>query len=367
MSAASILGLGAVSAAGTGLGALRAALAGARPSPEPLATTFAAGGPAVPVFRARPEWGGKYVSPRDLRRVDRFSQCMALAAFEALEDAGLGAADREALGLVVATGYGPLTTSFAFSDDMVGKRDSLVSPLLFAGSVHTAPGAAIGLLAGVRGPTVTVTGFDLAALEALELAVGWLESGAVEKVLVVAGDEFHPVGAWALEQRLGFARDGRLCAADFERCSYVPGESYAALVLGRAGEAASSGVGKHGRLGRPRRFVGRVPDGAGPLFIGARGAASEGRAWREALAPHVQVAACAGLWGGSPTSDAHAVLAAALCLEDGRAPAFAEDEPASVTRLPSGALLGSSARCVGLDSAGRGLLLEVEAAPTARG
>lgn len=361
MSAASILGLGAVSAAGTGLGALRAALAGARPAPEPLCTTFAAGGPTVPVLRARPEWAGKYVTPRDLRRVDRFSQCMALAAFEAMEDAGLGAADREALGLVVATGYGPLTTAFAFSDDMVGKRDSLVSPLLFAGSVHTAPGAAIGLLAGVRGPTVTVTGFDLAAYEALELAVGWLESGAVEKVLVVAGDEFHPVGAWALEQRLGFARDGKLCAADFERCSYVPGESYAALVLGRPGGAGGAGAAKHGRLARPQRFVGRLPDGVAPLFIGARGAAGEGQAWREALAPNVQVAACAGLWGGSPTSDAHAVLAAALCLEDGRAPAFDAGEPASVTRLPAGPLAARSVRCVGLDAQGRGAVVWIGA------
>jgi len=199
---------------------------------------------------------------------------------------------------------------------------------------------------------VTVTAFSHAVAEALAIAIDWLERDRADRVLLVAGDEVHPVGAYALTHLGRADANSPLQALDLEHCSYVPGESYAAMLLGRADATPA----RHGVVDGPHRFHGRLPSGEGPIFLGARGDAAEGPAYLEAVGGAGPVGAYAGLWGASPTSDAHSLLAAALALADGGIPGASASGPVSpgLTVLASGPTGARAIRCVSVDAGGRG-------------
>ena len=189
---ARILGIGQVRACGDGVLALRAALRGDRPAPEWIEMTPASRGIRVPGFTASAAGLAAMTEARFVRRLDPFAQRFLLAALLAVKDGGgLGAPERA--GIVVATGYGPLATSFAFLDDLIDQGDDLGSPFKFSISVHNAPASSLSLLPGVTGPTLTVTSFDGAWPMALASAMRWLEERTVDRAIVLAGDEYHGV------------------------------------------------------------------------------------------------------------------------------------------------------------------------------
>lgn len=131
---------------------------------------------------------------KDARRSGRFDRMAILAGLDALKDAGIQQnANSSRIGLILATGLGPHVTTFKFLDDMINFKEKDVSPTLFSHSVHNAAASYLSLLAGIRGPTLTVTRFSSAFQEALTLAQAWLEQERCEYVLVGAVDELGAV------------------------------------------------------------------------------------------------------------------------------------------------------------------------------
>ena len=263
---ASILGAGQVSACGPGLDALQAAL---RDAP-PAASTLSHGSGSAPAFLADPGDWKQVIPARRARRLDAFSRNSLLAASLALSDAGEEIADPARVGVVAATGHGPVRTTFSLLDRVIDRGDDFMSPMEFSVSVHNAPASALSSFLGLQGPCLTVTGFHLAWPRALGLAVEWLASGALDRVLVLAADEVHEVMAYARSQQ------GEIQPPH-------PGETYAALMLGRPGDGAA-----RGRLATPR-FLSELDDQA-------------------AIDPEDH----ALLWGTNPTSDALSTVAAVL-------------------------------------------------------
>jgi len=266
MTAASILGVGQVSACGPGVDALRAAIEGAPPAADPL--THRSG--SFPAFLADPGDWKSVIPARRARRLDAFSRNSLLAASLCLADAGEEIAEPGRFGVVAATGHGPVRTTFSLLDRMIGRGDDFMSPMEFSISVHNAPAAAISSFLGLQGPCLTVTGFHLAWPQALCRALDWLSGGSVDRVVALAADEVHEVMAYA-----------RSAQGD-DRAPY-PGETYAALLLGRPGEAGARGL-----LQAPR-------------LVEALDA-------EHALDP----ARHALLWGTNPTCDALSTVAAVL-------------------------------------------------------
>jgi 3-oxoacyl-[acyl-carrier-protein] synthase II len=266
MEAVSILGAGQVSACGPGLDALREALEGAHP--ETTALVHRTG--SFPVCLADPGDWKSVVPARRARRLDAFSRNSLLAASLCLADAGEEIADPGRVGVVAATGHGPVRTTFSLLDRMIDRGDDFMSPMEFSISVHNAPAAALSSFLGLQGPCLTVTGFHLAWPQALWRAVDWLSGGGVDRVIALAADEVHEVMAYARD------RQGS------EEPPF-PGETYAALLLGRSGEAGARG------LLRAPRLVQALDPG-------------------DALDP----ARHALLWGTSPTCDALSTVAAVV-------------------------------------------------------
>ncbi len=162
-----------------------------------------------------------YIPKKQLRRIDHFSRMALLGAGKAMKDAGSTMKDagstmkgagstmkgagstmkgagesmgsKDKMGLIVATGYGALKTTFSFLDSYIEKGDKLSSPLHFSNSVHNAAAAHISILYGITGPTLTVSQFEMSFFSALITASVWLKEGYTDSVLVGCSDEFCDV------------------------------------------------------------------------------------------------------------------------------------------------------------------------------
>jgi 3-oxoacyl-[acyl-carrier-protein] synthase II len=314
MKRAAVLGLGQVSAVGTGVEALRQALQGRPPAPE-----WASGrgdDRPVAVLRARPVGLEQQVNPRLVRRLDAYSRATLLAGLTAWREAGTEGVAPERAGVILATGYGPLGTAFAFIDDLIDKGDSLGSPVLFAGSVATAPVSSLTTTLDLRGPSLTLTSYSLAWPRALALALGWLDRRTVDRVLLVSADELHEVAIYARGRKGESPRDGVIRPLDFDACTHVPGEAYSALVLARPGE----GRARWGTIEEPRFDAEDPPVLAPetPVFLAAAGNQAEGATYRRLAGTTSRLAAYSGLWGASPTGDALCAVSAMVSLTDRR-------------------------------------------------
>lgn len=362
MRRAAVLGVGQVSAAGSGVDALRESL-GAGPTPADWVADRATGfSGRIPVLRARVEGMERHVEPRVLRRLDPFSQRFVLAAKHAIADAGAAWDDSIRNGIVVATGFGPLATGFGFHDSIIDEGDGFGSPTLFSSSVHNAPASSMSTVLGVRGPSLTLTRFQHAWASAVQEAIRWLCAGRVDRVLVAAGDEYHETAGYGLLHLGGWSEEGRVSPLAFSRCSYVPGETAVVLVLGRDGDP----VAPKAWIETPTavRADGGLPSPSDdPLFLGAKGILREGASYRS-LARGRSVAAFASVWGCNPTSDAMDAVAAIVALRDGeiRDASYAGDSDPGVVAWPSGRGAFSAVECVSVDGSGRGFALRISRA-----
>ncbi|PLX80418.1 MAG: beta-ketoacyl synthase [Desulfuromonas sp.] len=229
MNGIAVDGIGLVGGFGCGLDALAGRLdQGSQPSGQ---IEFLRDGEAgnVPALIADPAPLERFLSKRATRRIDHFSKLALLGAFLALEDAGIPADDRSDLGVVVASGYGPTRTTFAFLDSLLDDGDSCASPTHFSNSVHNAAAAHVAMQLGAAGPNLTVSQFELSVVSALQTASGWLASGRVDQVLFGAVDELSPVLLHCRERLQSDAPAG------------LTGEGAAFFLLSRNG-------GRHGRI-----------------------------------------------------------------------------------------------------------------------
>jgi 3-oxoacyl-[acyl-carrier-protein] synthase II len=295
--------------------------------------------------------------------MDAFSQRALLTGSLALREAGASREGPERTGLVVASAHGPLTTMFRYLDQVLDKGDGRGSPVLFASSLHNAPAAYLSLLLGMRGPSLTVTGFHHAFARALGAALDWLARDAVARVVLIADDEFHPVLGYGLRGLGRCAPDGRMRPLAFDRASWVPGETCVAFVLERPGDEPS----RWGRLGSPVPFRGPLPlaatAGAGaPVFLAARGDPDEGRGYAAALPIAAPVAAYSPLWGANPTSEAMTLAVAAVTLAERRLFPVpdADGLPDGLHVAEPGPLAAAAAvHCCAMDDRGNGVVIEV--------
>jgi hypothetical protein len=143
----------------------------------------------------------QYVAKSKLRRVDHYSRMALLAAGRTLEDSKLSStASSNRTGVIVATGYGALESTFSFLDSYIERGDKLALPTHFSNSVHNAAAAHISICYGISGPTLTVSQFDLSFISALITATTWLETDKTDAVLVGAVDEWCELAGHCMQR-----------------------------------------------------------------------------------------------------------------------------------------------------------------------
>jgi len=131
---------------------------------------------------------------RRMRRAGRYPRMAAMAAADALAEAGrVRTVAPERTGLIVATGFGPHVRTFRFLDGILDCGDHAALPTDFSHCVHGVAASYIAEMLGARGPVCTVTDFESAFEQAVQLAQCWLVMGDCDRVLVGNVEELGDV------------------------------------------------------------------------------------------------------------------------------------------------------------------------------
>jgi 3-oxoacyl-[acyl-carrier-protein] synthase II len=313
MKALQINGLGLVGGFGCGKSDLLLALGKGLATPGQVELH----GHSFPLFQADTEPLENYLNKRALRRIDHFSRLALLGAFQALEDAGQPDLNRERLGVVVASGYGALNTTFDFLDSVIADGDACASPTAFSNSVHNAAAAHISMQLQITGPNLTVSQFDQSLISGLLSAAEWLNCGRVDAVLFGVVDEYCPVLGYCWERYFGQRSDAPMQPLVFDRFSAIPGEGAAffLLQLDTAGAAKYATIADlaMGQLSGSRPHL--TPEQ--PLLLGCEGDPRTGAVYRQQLSGGNPIACYTPLYGASPVTPGFDLAVAALALQRG--------------------------------------------------
>lgn len=313
-----VKGIGVTGGFGCGVADLAAALESGLGRMTELTVPSAQGPLRLPAFRAETGRLEEFLPKRTLRRVDHYSKMGLLGAYLALADGGMLGADLSRLGVVVASGYGATATTFAFLDSIISDGDICASPTHFANSVHNAAAANISIMLGAKGPSLTVSQFDMSVPSALVSARQWLVEERVDAVLFGAIDELSDLIGYMWHRRSGPQHASAILPLAAEEESSIIGEGAAFLLLTREDNTRSyctidtvdTGNLYEGKLSFPDYDL---------MLLGADGRRELGSRYRAAVPAHSRVACYAPLYGSMPAAAAFDLAAAALILQNGRA------------------------------------------------
>jgi 3-oxoacyl-[acyl-carrier-protein] synthase II len=181
----------------------------------------------------------KYISKKDLRRMDRFIQLGVAASFQAIEQAGLGTKgpiDNDRVGTILASGIGGIgmiEENYKIALDRPGR----VSPFFIPGSISNMISGQVSIMKGFKGPSYCTVSACSSSAHALGEAARLIERGDCD-IVVAGGAE----AAVTLSSLMGFANMKALSTRnespekasrpfDKDRDGFVMGEGAAVLVL----------------------------------------------------------------------------------------------------------------------------------------
>lgn len=186
--------------------------------------------------------------PKELRRLDRASQCALLAAREAWAQAGSPEVDGERLAVSVSPGMGPVLSVMGAWDDLRTKGPRRVSPMAVPALMPNAPAATIGIELGARAGIHAPVSACASGAEAIAYGADLIALGRADVVVAGGTDAAgHPmtVAAFSAMRALSTRNDepgtaSRPFAAD--RDGFVLGEGAGVVVLESAAHAAARGA-----------------------------------------------------------------------------------------------------------------------------
>jgi 3-oxoacyl-[acyl-carrier-protein] synthase II len=187
-----------------------------------------------------------FLSVKEARRADRFTQLAIAACGEALTDASWDDElpyDPRRIGCVLGTGIGGIATLVNGQDTLRERGPELVSPLAVPLMMSNAAAAALSMRHGLRGPSFSVSTACASGAHALGSALRMLQTGEADAV-VAGGSEagLAPLARAAFVSLDALSESGISRPFDARRDGFVMGEGAAVLVLERSGPAAERGA-----------------------------------------------------------------------------------------------------------------------------
>ena len=258
--AIAISGVGVVSPLGIGAAAFWRSLAAAASAIAPI-TRFDPGpqpprlGALVAEFPVR-----EFLPPALVRRMDRLSQMVGVAAVLAVADSGYRAKsdDAEDCGVVVGSALGNLGEAAQFLDRLFTKGPGLVNPMLFPNLVMNAAASQVAMALAWRGPNLTVSCGEISGEAALVAGIDLVRRGRARAVVVTAGEELSEVLFRALKELRVPSPRGRGPEGsrpfDVDANGPVLGEGASALVLETLESALRRGARIRAVVDRVERF-----------------------------------------------------------------------------------------------------------------
>ena len=186
-----------------------------------------------------------FLSRKDARRADRFTQLSLAAAQEALAQAGFEDGppiDPGRVGCIAATGVGGISTIEAGQDVLREKGAQSVSPQFVPMMMPNASAGMLALRYGLRGPSHCVASACAAGADAIGAATRLIGTGEADAV-VTAGTEaaLTPLAQAAFGNLGALSPSGISRPFDARRDGFVMGEGAGVLVLEDADVAAQRG------------------------------------------------------------------------------------------------------------------------------
>jgi 3-oxoacyl-[acyl-carrier-protein] synthase II len=228
----------------TGMGAVTPLGVGARPLHERWASGICGivdGAGACIDFEPK-----DFLSVKEIRRMDRFSQLATVAAGEALAQAEWEDEppyDPVRVGCVLSTGIGGIFTVEAQLDVMREKGPKMVSPLGIPQYMPNASVAAVSMKHGLQGQTFGVVSACSGGAHAIGSAMRMIQYGDADAV-VTGGSEatLTAFGFACFESMQALSPTGISRPFDARRDGFVMGEGAGVLVLEEAEAARARGA-----------------------------------------------------------------------------------------------------------------------------
>jgi 3-oxoacyl-[acyl-carrier-protein] synthase II len=187
-----------------------------------------------------------FLSVKEARRLDRFSQFALVASSEAIEQAGWGEElpyDPIRIGCVVATGIGGIQTVETQHDVMRDKGANRVSPLGIPGYMPNAAAAAVSIKHGLQGQMYGVVSACSGGGHALGSALRMIQYGDADAV-VAGGAEatLTEFGYACFNSMQALSESGFSRPFDARRDGFVMGEGAGIVVLEELEAAQARGA-----------------------------------------------------------------------------------------------------------------------------
>jgi 3-oxoacyl-[acyl-carrier-protein] synthase II len=226
-----VTGVGVVAPCGIGKEAFWNGLLG--PAPE--------GPRRVPGFDASSVYG-----PKDIRRVDRFTQMAAVAAEEALQDAGgltaLGV-DPARAGVMIGTGIGGIETLENQIHVMVEKGARRVTPFLVPMMMGNRATADVSMRYGFCGPCEAIVTACAAGTQSVAAGARLIATGRCDVVFAGSAEAaMTPIGEAGFSNMTALSTSGVSMPFDAKRDGFVMGEGGAVLLLEEYDRAVARGA-----------------------------------------------------------------------------------------------------------------------------
>lgn len=315
--ALSILGIGTVSALGSGIQTLKDGLDRSRNPEISIEEIESFAGPVLlPVYKAQADGLDAFVPKRALRRVDPFARMALLSSHLAIEDSSLEIENMSRVGIVFGSGHGASQTTFKFLDGIIDDGDVGASPTHFANSVHNALASQVSIFMKTTGPCSTVTCFEHSVSQVFFMAQTWLDEGIVDFVLAGFGDEYCDVLGYASAGYNGYSVKKNE-PLNFEKCSFSPGEGHLTFLLTRTDVESKYGKLETINCNQSVAEVNASGNLSGPVFLAAKGNKEEGAAYKQLNLPD-SVEAHSHLYGSMPLGAAFEIASAAVSIKSGQ-------------------------------------------------
>jgi 3-oxoacyl-[acyl-carrier-protein] synthase II len=269
-----VVGAGVKTPGGNSPGALWESLCACRPTAEVLTDDRLPPGTAALVCRVSGFDPAGYLTPAELRRLDRSHALAMGAAIDALGQCGeLPAPARRAV--VCGIGLGAATTYEEQMSRLVEGGVRAVSPLAVPVIMPSSVAAHLSLRLGFEGPCVTVSAACASGAAAIGEGVELLRRGAADVVLAGGVDSLVSYAAMCCFQRLDVMSRNvsrpELASRPFDadRDGFVMGEGAGFVVLQRIPDVSACGtrplglVLGHASSADAHHLVAPSPDGAG--------------------------------------------------------------------------------------------------------
>ena len=193
---------------------------------------------------------GKYMNPKEARRMARFSQVSVAAASMAVEDSGLdiGLEDQERIGVVLGNGAGGLSTTQDACEDMNEKGSMRINPFFIPMMLPNMAAANVARIFGAKGYNSTVVTACAASNQAIGEAGEAIRRGVVDIVLAGGSEaSITEVGlsGFCILKALSTHNEEPSRASrpfDAQRDGFVPAEGGGILILESLEHAMNRGA-----------------------------------------------------------------------------------------------------------------------------